>query len=173
MWPQTTLVRAAFTTFLAFKDLRRANTLVSLVNMSTAASVSEPATEAKKFQDVSESYATLLGKLNTICQLQRCKSILGYDQMVFMPKNPETSSERGAQLSALAGLIHEKSTENDILQLIQKSEEDLAALSDSSSYADESRLLEIEKKAFLEDKRVPAALAAKRAALSAAALQIL
>jgi len=78
-----------------------------------------------KMKLVSDSYATLLTKLNAICQLKRCQSVLTYDQMVFMPKNPQMAAERGAQLSALAGLIHEKSTDKEILWLIEKSMEDL------------------------------------------------
>jgi hypothetical protein len=35
------------------------------------------------------------------------------------------AAERGAQLSPLAGLIHEKSTDKEILWLIEKSMEDL------------------------------------------------
>jgi carboxypeptidase Taq len=133
---------------------------------------------------VSDSYATLVTKLNAICQLKRCQSVLNYDQMVFMPKNPQTAAERGAQLSALAGLIHEKSTDKEILRLIEKSMEDLQQAKIENKvnngntctadllFSDESRVLELEAKTFLEMERVPAALAEKRAALSAKAHQV-
>jgi carboxypeptidase Taq len=130
---------------------------------------------------VSDSYASLLTKLNAICQLKRCQSVLTYDQMVFMPKNPQTAAERGAQLSALAGLIHEKSTDKDILRLIEKSMEDLqqAKIDNNKDttctdllFSDESRVLELERKTFWEMERVPTALAEKRAALSAKAHQV-
>jgi len=125
-------------------------------------------------QFLSQSYAALLTKLNAICQLKRCQSILSYDQMVFMPKNSQTASERGAQLSALAELIHEKSTDKEIMNLIQQAKKDLLALEDNgttTSLEDEARVLEIETKSFLELERVPASLAAKRAALSSKAHQ--
>jgi len=113
-----------------------------------------------------EAYKTLVKKLTTIAQLGRCKSVLGYDQMVFMPKTPEASAERGAQLSAIAGLIHQQKTDKTILELI-----DQALASVSPDEKDQIRLLELERKAFLEDECIPSELAAKSAELSATAQQ--
>jgi len=140
-------------------------------NMSTvAADEATTATETTlKLEDKSESYKKLVTKLQTITQLQRVEAVLNYDQLVFMPHTDKTSAERGAQLSALAGLIHEKTTDKEILELITAAESDLKSMGDDAekTYVDEARLLELEKKSFLENERVPAALAAKSASLSA------
>jgi carboxypeptidase Taq len=122
-------------------------------------------TVAEKVETTSKAYVDLVSKLKTITNLQRAKAVLEYDQLVFMPSADATSADRGAQLAALAGLIHEKSTDQSIIDLIEQAEKDYQG----EHYPDESRLLEIEKKSFLENQRVPASLAAKSAELSSKA----
>jgi carboxypeptidase Taq len=123
------------------------------------------------FEEASEAYKKLVAKLRAITQLNRASSVLGYDRMVFMSHDPETAKERGAQISALASIIHEKSVDKEIKELILKAKDDLihAQASHPSLYADEARLLELELKSFVENERVPAELAAKAAALGSTA----
>jgi carboxypeptidase Taq len=113
----------------------------------------------------STAYQKLVTKLETITQLSRASAVLGYDQLVFMPST--AAAERGAQLGALASVIHEKQTDPELLQLMDLALQEL----DKDTEKDALRLLELERKAFLENERVPAALAAKAAALSASAYQ--
>eukprot|EP00521_Asterionellopsis_glacialis_P008407 CAMPEP_0195286636 /NCGR_PEP_ID=MMETSP0707-20130614/4021_1 /TAXON_ID=33640 /ORGANISM="Asterionellopsis glacialis, Strain CCMP134" /LENGTH=582 /DNA_ID=CAMNT_0040346303 /DNA_START=17 /DNA_END=1765 /DNA_ORIENTATION=+ len=136
-------------------------------NMSTLATDEATAVTTKVLEEQSEAYKKLVTKLQTITQLQRVEAVLNYDQLVFMPHADKTSAERGAQLSALAGLIHEKTTDKEILELITEAESDLESMDGKESFVDESRLLELEKKSFLENERVPAELAAKSASLAA------
>ncbi|CAJ1950132.1 unnamed protein product [Cylindrotheca closterium] len=117
----------------------------------------------------SPPYEKLVAKLETITQLSRASAVLGYDQLVFMPSN--AAPQRGAQMAALAGVVHEKSTDPEILKLIDEAQKELNAGGSSDKQKDALRLLEIERKAFLENERVPAELAAKSASLSASAYQ--
>jgi len=114
--------------------------------------------------ETSQSYKTLLSKLETITQLERVKSVLGYDQLVFMPK--DASAERGAQMGALAALIHEKTTESELKDLIAAAVKELEGSDDA---ADAMRLLELEQQSFDENERISSALAAKAASLSSSA----
>lgn len=71
-------------------------------------------------ETVSTAYDKLTLKFKTITQLQRAKSVLEYDQLVFMGQAEATSKERGAQLSALAELIHEKETDPILGELLKQ-----------------------------------------------------
>lgn len=122
-----------------------------------------------KLEDVSEAYKSLLAKLNTITQLGRCQSIVGYDQQVFMAQNGETAAQRGAQMAALSGVIHKMQTDKGLLDLIAQSESDLK--SHAGEFAEESRLLEIERIDFLNNERVPSELAERAAAHQSKAQQ--
>lgn len=130
-----------------------------------------PKTPSPKLEDVSDAYQTLLKKLDTIAQLGRCRSVVGYDQQVFMPQNGDTARERGAQMAALSGVIHKMKTDPGLLELIARAEADARGRGDGAAFAEEARLLEIEKKDFLNNARVPAALAERAAAHQAKAQQ--
>lgn len=112
--------------------------------------------------ETSPSYKTLLKKLETITHLGRAQSVLNYDQLVFMPK--EASPERGAQLSALAAVLHEKTTDPELKALIEAATKEL-----NDSDTDAMRLLELEQKSFEENERISADLAAKSASLGSSA----
>jgi carboxypeptidase Taq len=105
------------------------------------------------------AYATLTSKLKSITQLHRAKAVLEYDQWVFMPQAEATSRERGAQLSALAELIHEKETDPRLWELIAQAEEEQLSGTDSE------RLLELTKRDFEQNARVSPELAGKVASL--------
>lgn len=129
-----------------------------------------PVASSASLADTSEAYQTLVKKLQTITQLERAQSILGYDRMVFMSQNPETAKERGAQTSALAAVVHEMSVDPNLKTLIERAKSDLEQQRGAATaFADEARVLELELKSFEENERVPSDLAAKEAALRSTA----
>ena len=101
--------------------------------------------------------------LKTITQLKRAKSVLEYDRLVFMPQAEATARERGAQLAALAELIHVKETDPALSELIEQ------ATQEPHSEPDEARLLELTKHDFEQNARISPELAGKVASLKAAA----
>jgi carboxypeptidase Taq len=118
-------------------------------------------------------YAELVQKLQSITHLERASAVLNYDQLVFMPQGDATSIERGAQMAALADIIHAKKTDKKLLELVEGSIQELKAeednTSDKNNYIYKARLLELERKSFVENERIPAKLASKAASLSASA----
>lgn len=112
-----------------------------------------------------ELYQELLTKLETITHLERASSVLNYDQLVFMPSS--AAADRGAQMSALAGVLHEMKTDSKLKEMI----DDLLEQQESSRELDEDalRLIALERKSFVENERVPASLAAKAAGLASSA----
>jgi Zn-dependent M32 family carboxypeptidase len=104
------------------------------------------------------AYSQLTAKLRAIGSLQQCESILNYDRMVFMPKAPEAAQARGAQLSALASVVHERLTDKALMELLEKAEQDV-----SGEEVDAPRVLELTRKTLEETSRVPAELAARKA----------
>lgn len=135
---------------------------------SSTTTVTETST-SQCFLEVSPSYQELVEKLKTITHLGRASAVLGYDQLVFMPQADQTSVERGAQMAALASIIHEQSTSPRLLELIDQSIGDLQATPNKENFEEEARILELERKAFVETERVPAKLAKKSAELSSSA----
>ena len=144
----------------------------------------EEESSSSSLETVSEAYKTLVTKLATISHLQRTNGLLNYDQMVSMPA--KAAPERGAQMSAMAEIVHEKATDPQLLDLIEQAQKDLVAArrnkkqrDDNNNtpvtgdplllYKDEERLLELERKDFVENARIPKELVSKRAALKAAA----
>ena len=109
--------------------------------------------------DTTQTYQQLLVKLKAITHLQRAQAVLNYDQLVFMPE--AASAERGAQLAALATILHEKTTDSALKDLMDKV--------DMPDDPDAQKLLALERKAFVENERVPAELAARSAELSSSA----
>jgi carboxypeptidase Taq len=104
------------------------------------------------------AYEQLTAKLRAISSLQQCQALLNYDRMVFMPHAPEAAQARGAQLSALASVVHEKTTDKALMQLLEAAEKDVPK---DDVYA--PRLLELTRKTLEETARVPAELAARKA----------
>jgi carboxypeptidase Taq len=127
------------------------------------ASMSTSTTESMSSSSSIDSYSTVLSKLQTITQLQRVKSVLSYDQLVFMPKN--ASADRGAQMSALAALLHEKTTDPSLKEALKLAQNEMV----DSTDMDAKRLLEIEQKKLEENERLSTELVAKVASLEASA----
>lgn len=131
---------------------------------STTTAAEQDSEVAQEESATQKSYKDLVAKLETITQLSRAQSVLSYDQQVFMPAS--AAAERGAQLAALATVIHSAQTDPKLLELMEKT-----SSSDGDLDSDARRLLELEQKAFVKNQRVPSELAAKQAALSASAYQ--
>ncbi|KAG7365004.1 carboxypeptidase [Nitzschia inconspicua] len=104
------------------------------------------------------AYEQLTAKLRAIGSLQQCEALLKYDRMVFMPQSQETAQARGVQLSALASVVHEKTTDKSLFQLLEEAEKDLP-----KEDADAPRVLELTRKTLEENSRVTAELAARKA----------
>ncbi len=104
------------------------------------------------------AYDQLVAKLKAISSLKQCEAILTYDRMVFMPKTAEAAAARGAQISALASVVHEKATDKALFELLVAAEKDLP-----SEDADAPRILELARKSLEETARIPAELAARKA----------
>ena len=132
---------------------------LSKASFQTARAASTMSTAADSTKAVNTAYDTLTAKLKTITQLKRAKSVLEYDRLVFMPQAGASSKERGAQLAALAELIHEKETDPALGELIQQAEQE------PRSDSDEMRLLELTKKDYEQNARISPELAGKVASL--------
>ena len=91
--------------------------------------------------------------------------MLSYDQLVFMPSS--AAADRGEQMSALAGILHEMKTEPGLKSLL----DEILELDQEQPELDQDalRLVALERKAFVENERIPADLAAKAAGLSTSA----
>lgn len=137
------------------------------LSTTTAAETPNTATSTSKtFLETSTAYKQLLDKLQTITNLQRASSCLSYDQMVFMPAAARASAARGAQLAALASVIHAHSTDASVKELIEKAEADLKAFNGSSA-KEEATILALTREDFEKMQKIPSELEARRAALSA------
>lgn len=141
----------------------RSTSTTSLRSTSTMS----PTTESSSLAADCPSYQSLVTKLQRITNLERAKAVLSYDQLVFMPS--AASAERGAQLAALASVLHEQTTSPELLQDIQQATQYLQGVKDTSVFQDERRLLELEDKTFQENARIPSELAQRKAQLSSSA----
>jgi carboxypeptidase Taq len=144
-----------------------AATGAATVEATATATASTP----RQLQESSVAYKELLEKLQQITHLQHSQAVLNYDQLVFMPQSDRASAARGAQLGALASIIHEKSTASTLKDLICAAEQDLSEHSDSSehSYKEERILLALAREEYERTERIPVQLEAKRAMLSSTA----
>ena len=120
--------------------------------------------EKLPFLERSAPYKELIDKLQTITQLRQASAVLDYDRMVFMPSSDGASVSRAGQQAALAAVIHEKSTDPSIGELVKAAELDL-----KDSDKEEKRVLDLTRKAFEKNECISPELEAKRAALSSSA----
>ena len=121
------------------------------------------------FEEVSPSYKDLIQKLKMVTQLRRAQAVVDYDRTVFMPQADECASERGAQLAALAEVIHEKATDAKVGLLIKEAMGDMEKEVDVSRFVDERKVLELSHKAFVKNERISTELASRKAKLSSEA----
>jgi hypothetical protein len=153
--------------FLPMKNPVRALALVRTLSSTTATATSSSSmltqSPSHLLADKSTAYAHVLQKLQQITHLNQAKALLSYDQLVFMPK--AASAARGAQMSALASVIHELTTSPELKQAIDQAMVDAVGSQD----ADAKLLLQLERKALMEQERIPTTLAAHVASLGASA----
>ena len=139
-------------------------------------------TTTKSLEEYSPSYETLLEKLRTLTILKRVSGVLNYDRMVMMPQSDNSSKQRGQQLSIIASIMHEKATESEIHDLIEKAKNDLVEMEHSQQQQqrrqqdtneintlDEHCILKLAKKSYEKKVRIPPSLEARRAGLSSKA----
>ncbi|KIY91519.1 hypothetical protein MNEG_16445 [Monoraphidium neglectum] len=65
-----------------------------------------------------QAYEKLCGKLRELNALEGISGLLGWDEMVMMP--PGAAESRGAQKSALAGVIYDKKTDKEVGALLEE-----------------------------------------------------
>ena len=162
--PVRTITKRSSLAFIS-KSQKKKPSSVEL-KMSTVSPSDEKT--ALKFEDISSSYKELVEKAKFIKQLDRASAVLDYDRMVSMPSSEAAAASRGAQLAALAAVIHEKATDKSIPELIAKAEKDLEDQKESE-FKDEKRFLELTKISFQKNERIPAELQARKASLSSSA----
>eukprot|EP00613_Pedinella_sp_CCMP2098_P051392 CAMPEP_0171822314 /NCGR_PEP_ID=MMETSP0992-20121227/3802_1 /TAXON_ID=483369 /ORGANISM="non described non described, Strain CCMP2098" /LENGTH=521 /DNA_ID=CAMNT_0012436899 /DNA_START=58 /DNA_END=1625 /DNA_ORIENTATION=+ len=73
---------------------------------------------------VRPAFTALSRKLESISHLSRARAVLEWDQLVMMPQADTTAASRGAQIAALAGVIHEKETAPELGVAIAAAEEE-------------------------------------------------
>ena len=93
-----------------------AKTNTCRLNQSSTA-IADP-TITTPLAESSAAYKELVLRLQKITNLKHSQAVLNYDQLVFMPQSERASAARGAQLAALASVIHEKSTSTEIKELL-------------------------------------------------------
>lgn len=112
---------------------------------------------------VTSSYSKLSSKLQTITRLQRLSALANWDQLVMMPQSDDNHGERGAQLAALAGVIHAQSTAAELRELIGKAEAEADQLDER-----EAATVREAKRNFDRQAALPAELAERSASLTCA-----
>ncbi|KAK2078399.1 hypothetical protein QBZ16_003239 [Prototheca wickerhamii] len=65
-----------------------------------------------------KEFDELVAKLKEVQALSGISGLLGWDEMVMMP--PAAAASRGAQKAALAGVLHERTTDPEIGRLLEK-----------------------------------------------------
>ena len=98
----------------------------------------------------------LQGHLAEIKALSEAAAVLGWDQQTYMP--PGGAGARAAQLTALAGVIHEKATGDETARLLDASERDAGSLDPDS---DEAAFLRMARRDFDQATKIPTALVAE------------
>jgi len=141
---------------------------------TTTTTSTSMATKATTTMTAKEAYQELVTKLETITHLSRVQSVLSYDQLVFMPSS--ALADRGQQLSALAGVFHDRNTDAQLKQLLDRVVEldnnnNTASIEQQAGSLEEEErtLIALERKAFVENERIPTVMAAKAAGLSSSA----
>jgi len=109
----------------------------------------------------------LQDKLAEVADLYAAVSLLGWDQQTYMP--PGGAEGRGNQLGALETVAHHKFTSPEIGKLLDELEPDAAQLEPDS---DAARLIQVARRAYDKQTRVPPDLIAEMARVTALAHQV-
>lgn len=108
----------------------------------------------------------LQGHLAEVKSLAEASAVLGWDQQTYMP--PGGVEARAAQLTALAGVIHEKATGDKAARLLDAAERAGAGLDPDS---DEAAFVRMARRDFDRATKIPAALVAETARVTALAFE--
>ena len=89
-------------------------------------------------------------KLTETSTLENVEALAGWDQATYMPHG--AAEERGEQMGALAAIIHEKRTSDELGSLL----EELAPLAEQMDPdSDDASLIRVARHDFLKEKKVP------------------
>lgn len=99
---------------------------------------------------MSELLDKLTQKMAEIVDLASIQAVLGYDQQVFMPEGG--AEGRGYQLAALGGVVHEKSTSDEIGRLLEDAANEIG---DLNADTDEARMVKVAKRVFDKQRIIP------------------
>ena len=141
--------------------MRFATALTALLNAPRGGRLLASAADAGTVT-ASPAYEKLSTKLQQITRLQRVSALAEWDSLVMMPQGDANHLERGLQLAALASVLHAQRTGTELQTMLDDVDE-------ASLGQRELANLREAKRDFERLKRVPAALAEKKAALSSEA----
>ncbi|MBO7147517.1 MAG: carboxypeptidase M32 [Lentisphaeria bacterium] len=96
------------------------------------------------------AYQKLLLECYLIRDLQNIYALLDWDQQTYMPLN--AANDRAAQLTTLAGLVHEKTVSCEFGRLLEQSEKEMKNADPDS---DEKALLRVLRRSFDKEQKVP------------------
>lgn len=115
-------------------------------------------------EPVIQELEQLQGHLAHVKALAEASAVLGWDQQTYMP--PGGAEARAAQLTALASVIHEKATGDESARLLAAAERAGGGLDPDS---DGAALLRAARRDFDQATKVPTALVAETARVTALA----
>ena len=133
-------------------------------SMPRSARVFCTASAATPTPPTTTAFDQLASKLQQITRLQRLSAIANWDQLVMMPDSEANHAERGAQLAALASVIHSQATSEDMGLLI-----DQAKAEGTPPDARDAAVLREAARDYERQKMLSAELAERQAALSSEA----
>jgi carboxypeptidase Taq len=106
---------------------------------------------------VADALAQLKQRLAEVYDLERALGVLAWDQRTMMP--PQGAPARAEAAATLSGLVHERSTSDEIGALL----DELAPLEEELDYdPDDASLIRVARRDWERDRRVPAELTAAR-----------
>jgi carboxypeptidase Taq len=114
-----------------------------------------------------EKFGKLKELLAETADLSAASAVMGWDQLVNMPEGGAV--DRGEQIATLESILHQKSTSDEIGQLL---EDLIASTKDMDPDSDEARLLKVTKKDFDKQTKVPTEFVAEFAKVSTVAQSI-
>lgn len=92
---------------------------------------------------MTENIEKLKGLLAEVADLRATSAVLGWDQLVNMPEGG--AEDRGEQIATLEGLIHIKSTSDEIGKLLEDLESDIKDMDPDS---DDARLWKVARREY-------------------------
>ena len=108
-----------------------------------------------------EALKTILGE---IADINHAAALLGWDQQTYMP--PGAAESRGYQMATLGKIAHEKFTSDEVGQLIEAAQAEVAGADPDS---DDARLVKVTAKDYDKATRVPGDFVARMSMAQAAA----